>query len=281
MLSYQHAYHAGNFADVQKHLTLFAVADYLLRKKSAITYVDSHAGRGLYPLATKETQRLQEYREGIAPLWQARQQLSDPLLSRWLTALNSAQPNADVLSHYPGSHWWLAKALRDHDQLRLFELHPGEHEHLSGQTLPKQARRVYGDGLQGLKQLVPVSSPRMCVLVDPSYERKAEYQEVVETVAYTLEKARHAVVMIWYPLLPARHHETLLSGLEASGIRKIWHSELLLRAAGESAHGMYGSGMVVINPPWGLDEQLAAAMSQVTPLLGSDSHYRAKWLVGE
>ena len=73
MLSYQHAYHAGNFADVQKHLTLFAVADYLLRKKSAITYVDSHAGRGLYPLATKETQRLQEYREGIAPLWQARQ----------------------------------------------------------------------------------------------------------------------------------------------------------------------------------------------------------------
>ena len=281
MLSYQHAYHAGNFADVHKHLTLYAVTDYLLRKKSSITYIDTHAGRGLYPLATKETQRLQEYREGVAPLWQVRQQLSDPLLGKWMASLESAQPQSTVLSHYPGSPWWLAQRLREQDSLRLFELHPGEHEHLSGQALPKQARRVYGDGLLGLKQLLPVATPRLCVLIDPSYERKVEYQEVVDAAAYNLEKARHAVVMIWYPLLPAGHHDTLLSGLEASGIRKIWHSELLLRASAEGTHGMYGSGMVVINPPWGLDEQLSAAMAQVAPLLGSDSHYRAKWLVSE
>ena len=81
MLSYQHAYHAGNFADVHKHLTLYAVIDYLLRKKSSITYIDTHAGRGLYPLNAQETQRLQEYREGIWPVWQARAELSNELVS--------------------------------------------------------------------------------------------------------------------------------------------------------------------------------------------------------
>lgn len=281
MLSYQHAYHAGNFADVHKHLTLYAVIDYLLRKKSPITYIDSHAGRGLYPLATKETQRLQEYREGIWPLWDQRGQLTDPLLSEWLMALASAQPDGVALTNYPGSPWWLSHSLRGQDQLRLFELHPGEHEHLNTQALPRQARRIFGDGLTGLKAMLPVATPRLCCLIDPSYERKAEYQEVADSVAYTLEKARHGVVLVWYPLLPAGHHQTLLDGLKESGIRKIWRSELLLREAGEQAHGMYGSGMLVINPPWGLDERLAATMAEVTNGLGSESHYQTQWWVGE
>ncbi|HSP31230.1 MAG TPA: 23S rRNA (adenine(2030)-N(6))-methyltransferase RlmJ, partial [Halomonas sp.] len=146
MLSYQHAYHAGNFADVHKHLTLYAVIEYLLRKKTAITYVDTHAGRGLYPLSAQETQRLQEYREGIWPLWQTRQPFSDSLLSAWKTALKSAQPDETTLIHYPGSPWWLSHALRDQDQLRLFELHPGEHKQLNAQGLSPQAQRVFGDG---------------------------------------------------------------------------------------------------------------------------------------
>ncbi|WP_301585432.1 23S rRNA (adenine(2030)-N(6))-methyltransferase RlmJ [Halomonas alkaliantarctica] len=281
MLSYQHAYHAGNFADVQKHLTLYAVAEYLLRKKTAITYVDTHAGRGLYPLNTKETQRLQEYREGIWPLWQARGQLTDPLLNSWLTTLGTAQPYASELTHYPGSPWWLSQPLREQDRLTLFELHPGEHEHLSAQSLPPQAQRIYGDGLAGLSGLVPVATPRLCVLIDPSYERKAEYLEVVDAVAYSLAKVRHAVLLVWYPLLPAGNHHSLLNGLRESGIRKIWRSELQRYTPNEQSHGMYGSGMLVINPPWGLDERLAAAMGHLTPLLGADSDYRSEWLVGE
>jgi len=281
MLSYQHAYHAGNFADVQKHLTLYAVVDYLLRKKTAITYIDTHAGRGLYPLNTKETQRLQEYREGIWPLWKASEQLTDPLLRSWLTTLLTAQPHASELTHYPGSPWWLSQPLREQDRLTLFELHPGEHEHLSSQLLSPQAQRIYGDGLAGLSTLIPVATPRLCVLIDPSYERKAEYLEVVDAVTYSLAKARHAVLLVWYPLLPAGHHHSLLDGLKESGIRKIWRSELQRHAPSEQSHGMYGSGMLVTNPPWGLDERLAAAMAQITPLLGSDSDYRSEWLVGE
>lgn len=281
MLSYQHAYHAGNFADVHKHLTLYAVIDYLLRKKTSITYVDTHAGRGLYPLATKETQRLQEYRTGIWPLWQARHQLNNPLLEAWIEVLLNAQPQQGELTHYPGSPWWLSRVLREQDRLRLFELHPGEHEHLNGQAFPKQAQRFHGDGLAGLISLVPVATPRLCVLIDPSYERKTEYLDVVETVVHTMGKVRHSVVMIWYPLLPAGHHHTLLTGLQASGIRKIWRSELQLREPNEQSHGMYGSGMLVVNPPWGLDEHLAAAMAQITPLLGAQSSYHGEWLVGE
>ncbi|MBT2787650.1 MULTISPECIES: 23S rRNA (adenine(2030)-N(6))-methyltransferase RlmJ [unclassified Halomonas] len=281
MLSYQHAYHAGNFADVHKHLTLYAVIDYLLRKESAITYVDTHAGRGLYPLNAQETQRLQEYREGIWPVWQAREGFSDELLSTWQVALANAQPMAEALTHYPGSPWWLSHSLREQDHLRLFELHPGEHEQLSGQGLSPHAQRVFGDGLAGLTAMLPVKSPRLCVLIDPSYERKTEYQEVAETVAYALDKAHHGVVLIWYPLLPAGHHHTLLTSLKESGIRKVWRSELLLREPGEQAHGMFGSGMLVINPPWGLDKRLSAAMSQITPLLGTNCHYQADWWVGE
>ena len=281
MLSYQHAYHAGNFADVHKHLALYAVTDYLLRKKTPITYIDTHAGRGLYPLATKETQRLQEYLEGIWPLWQAREQLNDPLLNDWLHAVATAQSDEGELTHYPGSPWWLSYALREQDQLRLFELHPGEHEQLTAQALTPRAQRVFGDGLRGLTAMLPVTSPRLCVLIDPSYERKVEYQEVAETVAYTLNKARHGVVLIWYPLLPAGHHHTLLSSLKASGVRKIWRSELLLREPEERTHGMFGSGMLVINPPWGLGERLAAAMAEMTPLFGAKSRCQAEWWVGE
>ena len=281
MLSYQHAYHAGNFADVHKHLTLYAVIDYLLRKKTAITYIDTHAGRGLYPLDAQETQRLQEYREGVWPLWQQRERLTETLLTSWLSAIAGAQSDNHELTHYPGSPWWLSHSLREQDRLRLYELHPGEHQHLNAQALPMQAERVYSDGLAGLTAMLPVATPRLCVLIDPSFERKAEYQEVADAVTYTLEKARHGVVLIWYPLLPAGHHHVLLDALKASGIRKIWRSELLLREPDAQAHGMYGSGMLVINPPWGLDERLAAAMAEVTRCLGDESRFEAQGWVEE
>lgn len=281
MLSYQHAYHAGNFADVHKHLTLFAVADYLLRKKSAITFIDTHAGRGLYPLDRQETQRLKEYRYGIWPLWQARQRLEDSLLGAWLNQLEAAQPCTNALSHYPGSPWWLSRAIRQQDALSLFELHPGEHEQLNTQALPEQTQRIFADGLAGLAKRVPVATPRLCVLIDPSYERKQEYQEVAETAVRALAKTRHAVMLIWYPLLPSGAHQALLNSLKASGVRKLWRSELKQRAQGADQYGMYGSGMLIVNPPWGLDERLASAMAEITPLLGERSQYHSDWLVGE
>ncbi|QEM83668.1 23S rRNA (adenine(2030)-N(6))-methyltransferase RlmJ [Halomonas binhaiensis] len=285
MLSYQHAYHAGNFADVHKHICVYSVSDYLLRKKSSITFIDTHAGRGSYPLAATETARLQEYREGVERLWMTRDQLNNPLLIEWLDAIASLQSSAK-LERYPGSPWWLGHRLREQDCLTVFELHPGEHRHLSEESVvpkgrEKVLRRVHGDGLAGLVRSLPTTTPRVCALIDPSFERKDEYQEVVEAIIQAMRKARHAVVMLWYPLLPAGRHHAMLETFAGSGIRKIWRSEILREPVGESAHGMYGSGMLVINPPWGLDERLGQAYEHWLPLLGDQAQHRAEWLVEE
>ncbi len=282
MLSYQHAYHAGNFADVHKHLTLHAVIDHLLRKKSSITYVDTHAGRGLYPLDAAETVRLQEYREGVIPLWRGRQALTnEPLLSDWLAALESAQPDSSQLTHYPGSPWWMGYRLRNGDRQWLYELHPGEHELLAQQSFQEAVERIHGDGLKGLMQRLPVKTPRLCVLIDPSYERKTEYLEVAQTLLSLMRKARHAVVLVWYPLLPAGRHRELLEGVRDGGLRKVWYGEFTRQAPAEGQRGMVGSGMLVVNPPWGFDERLSAAMGPVVDHLGTPGVYRSGWWVEE
>ncbi|APX94826.1 hypothetical protein BWR19_18915 [Halomonas sp. 1513] len=283
MLAYQHAYHAGNVADVHKHLTLYAVIQHLLRKASPITYIDTHAGRGLYPLDAAETHKLQEYRRGVAPLWQARSQLhgASPLLDAWLSALGEAQHGTGRLDHYPGSPWWLARSLRAQDRLQLFELHPGEHAALERQTLPANASRTYGDGLTGLLTRLPVATPRLCVLIDPSYERKPEYLEVADTLLDTARKARHALVMVWYPLLPASRHQAMLEALREAGLRKLWRSELVQQPSGDRRHGMYGSGMLLLNPPWGLDAALGEALDAALPLLGEQASHRGEWWVEE
>lgn len=282
MLSYQHAYHAGNFADVHKHLTLFAVIDHLLRKKSPVTYIDTHSGRGLYPLSVEETARLGEYRQGVAPLWHAREALqATPLLGPWLSSLAAVQERPESLACYPGSPWWLSHRLQPRDRLVLFEMHPGEYRHLEGQALGTNVQRIQGDGLAGLLRRLPVSTPRLCVLIDPSYERKTEYREVAETVLSAMDKARHAVVLVWYPLLPAARHHELLDTLRDGGLRKIWRSELRHHEPAEGERGMVGSGMLVVNPPWGLGERLEEAMSRVCPLLDRTSRHTGGWWVEE
>ncbi|GHE21246.1 23S rRNA (adenine(2030)-N(6))-methyltransferase RlmJ [Halomonas urumqiensis] len=285
MLSYQHAYHAGNFADVHKHLTLFAVVDHLLRKDSSITFIDTHAGRGLYPLSSPEAAKLREHQLGVERLWKVARTLTSPsLLGDWLAALANAQPGGagkHRLEVYPGSPWWLAHRLRPGDLLTLFELHPGEHQHLSLQALPDNVRRVHGDGLAGLTRGLPATTPRVCVLIDPSYERKAEYIDISQSLMSAMRAARHAVVLVWYPLLPAGRHHELLDALRDSGLRKIWRSELVVHPAGNDQRGMYGSGMLVVNPPWGLEERLTESMASVTPLLGKECRYSSGWWVGE
>nr|WP_299379866.1 23S rRNA (adenine(2030)-N(6))-methyltransferase RlmJ [uncultured Halomonas sp.] len=287
MLSYQHAYHAGNFADVHKHLAMFAVQRNLLRKKSSVTYVDTHAGRGFYPLADPESQRLKEHEKGVLPLWRERAALignkgsDEGLVGEWLSELSRAQgANARQLTHYPGSPWWLAQGLRHEDKLHLFELHPGEQQHLEAQPLPHDAYRHHGDGLVGLQRMLPVATPRLCVLIDPSYERKQEYAEVAETLAFVARKARHAVVLIWYPLLPAGRHQGLLDDVRQAGLRKLWCSELRLHSP-QKEHGMYGSGLLLFNPPWGLDQQIENAMQRVVACLGDEARHRGFWWVGE
>lgn len=282
MLAYQHAYHAGNFADVHKHLGLRQLVQAMMKKSSSISFVDTHAGRGLYPLAAPETQKLGEYRQGVERLWQRRRGIpGDSPVGEWLAALATLQPGAE-LSRYPGSPWWLGSALRSQDRLTLFELHPGEHQHLADQALSTDSavQRRQADGLKGLVKGLPVSTPRLCVLIDPSYERKAEYDEVAETLRQVVRKVRHAVVLVWYPLLPAGRHQTMLATLQEAGIPKLWRSELQIREP-IADRGMYGSGLLMLNPPWQLDRELDRAFSTLAPMLADGARHHGEWWTTE
>lgn len=280
MLAYQHAYHAGNFADVHKHLALYALTEALMKKSSALTLVDTHAGRGDYPLDGPETRRLGEYRDGVLPLWQG-QPTGNALLDGWCRQLTGHQPG-ETLSVYPGSPWWMARALREQDRLTLFELHPGEQRHLDAVQLPGEGRirHMHADGLAGLETMVPVKTPRLAVLIDPSWELRDEYHTVVATLERVMRKVRHAIVLVWYPLLPQGRHHVLLEGMKSQGLRKIWRSELS-RFEATDQPGLYGSGLAMINPPWQLPEQLDSAFRRLAELYGSPATHRGWWWVGE
>ncbi|RKR07270.1 23S rRNA (adenine2030-N6)-methyltransferase [Kushneria sinocarnis] len=280
MLAYQHAYHAGNFADVHKHLALYALTEALMKKSSAVTLVDTHAGRGSYPLDAPETRRLGEYRNGVLPLWQ-QSPSGDALLDGWCRQLAAHQP-ATALSVYPGSPWWLARTLRDRDQLTLFELHPGEQRHLDAAALPGEARirHRHADGLAGLEAMLPVKTPRLAVLIDPSWELRDEYATVAATLERVMRKVRHAIVLVWYPLLPQGRHHTLLDGMKRHGLRKVWRSELS-RFEATDQPGLYGSGLALINPPWQLPERLDESFRQLAALYGPPATHRSMWWLGE
>lgn len=284
MLAYQHAYHTGNVADVHKHVALNALLDRLHAKASAITCVDTHAGRGVYPLDAQETQRGGEYVTGLLPLWERRKTLAlrDPILAAWFEDIARLNSGRDALKCYPGSPWWFGHTLREHDRLELFELHPGEVKHLEDarSALPGNIRVTYGDGPASLVQQLPYSTPRLCVLIDPSYELKHEYDEMADVMAALVQKVRHGIVVLWYPLLPEGRHEALLSGIVAHDLRKVWQSELVFRDLSQG-RGMYGSGLLILNPPWLLDESLGNAFDLVAEAYGSAASHRSRWLVEE
>ncbi|MFC0267089.1 23S rRNA (adenine(2030)-N(6))-methyltransferase RlmJ [Kushneria aurantia] len=282
MLSYQHVWHAGNFADVHKHLALFALLERLMEKSSAMTLFDTHAGRGRYPLDEPETARLGEYRDGVLPLWQA-DRLDNGLLARFRGVLDEVQrsPGGAQPDHYPGSPWWFARCLRRGDSLRLFELHPGEHRHLEEAELGRgRVQRRQGDGLAGFADALPVATPRLAALIDPSWEVKGEFAQVAKSLAQVMKKVRHAVVLIWYPLLADHRHQPLLDGIRKQGIRNVWRSELTRFAPG-SVRGLYGSGLLLLNPPWQLDLHLDEALTELARLYGGAATHESGWWVAE
>lgn len=283
MLAYQHAYHAGNAADVHKHIALNALLTRLHAKASAITCVDTHAGRGVYPLDAQETQRGGEYVTGVMPLWERRKALAEQnsILQEWLADICSLNGDKTLVC-YPGSPWWFGHSLRDQDTLALFELHPGEIKHLE-QAHSDSAHNVqvtYGDGPDALLHQLPFPTPRLCVLIDPSYEIKTEYAQMADVLAVIARKVRHAIVLVWYPLLPENRHQALLDEVVDYNVRKVWRSELIFRdpAAGR---GMHGSGLLIMNPPWQLDVALNEAFNAVAECYGGSAFHRSGWLVEE
>lgn len=275
MLSYRHAFHAGNHADVLKHVTLVLLLDYLTGKPKPLWYIDTHAGAGLYDLERGFAAQLGEHTEGIGRLWQ--RPASTPPLARYLDLLRRLNPGGHLV-RYPGSPWLAQELLRGDDRLWLFELHPADHAALGETIRGRRVRVEREDGLQGLRGLLPPAPKRALVLIDPSYEVKSEYRQVVHTVRDTLRRFASGTYAVWYPLIEHPAARELSGALGALGAASWLDVQLQVRRAGP---GMYGSGLFVINPPYTLPDALEPTLAALVRVLGQDdaAAHRLEWQI--
>lgn len=265
MLSYRHGFHAGNHADVLKHLVQVLVLEYLVQKtEKPLCYIDTHAGAGRYALQSAFASKNREFDSGIARLWQ-RADLP-PALNNYVTVVRDFNAGRELL-HYPGSPAIAAKILRGEQRLQLCELHPAEARSLARWAAPDRRIRVrQEDGFTALNALLPPVEKRALVMIDPPYEIRTDYTAVVSTLRLALQKFATGVYALWYPLLRRAEVSALVGRLEGLPVKSLL-VELPVQAA--TGEGMYGSGMFVINPPWVLRQQLEGCLPYLQRVLAS------------
>ncbi|MEO8674922.1 MAG: 23S rRNA (adenine(2030)-N(6))-methyltransferase RlmJ [Casimicrobiaceae bacterium] len=269
MLSYRHGYHAGNHADVLKHIVLVALLRVLTRKEKPVFVVDTHAGAGMYSLEQGFAVRNAEFRSGIAVLWE-RNDLPSPVAD-YVNQVRAT--NADgVLRNYPGSPRIALGVLRPQDRLRLFELHSTEGQILA-EHFAEAGRRVTvtaGGGFAGLKAVLPPPSRRGLVLIDPSYELASDYRAVVAALRDGMQRFATGTYAVWYPLLQRRESLQLPANLRRAAGADWLDIALQVNAPSPEGLGLHGSGMFIVNPPWKLAEQMRGIMPWLTRALAQD-----------
>lgn len=262
MLSYQHIYHAGNFADVHKHSLLIRLLTVLAARHEPLHVLDTHAGRGFYDLSSREAHKTGEHAFGVTPLWQTRSEQSG-LIAQYLDVIARYNKAHGPLKRYPGSARITRDLIRQNDTLVAAERHPGEFDHLAQSFRdddPATTDLFHDDGLQGLSDAPPPAGYYGLAIVDPSYEIKKEYIDIPHAVADAWTRWPQASALIWYPILPAEGHKTLLAELAKSGLQNVVVSEIYLSSAPKPNFRMMGSGIVIINCQW--DENTVAQLTQ-------------------
>jgi len=247
MLSYQHIYHAGNLADVHKHSMLAWALSYMTRKDKPLSYLETHAGRGLYDLQDEAALKTGEAAKGIA------------LAQDWFAA---DHPYAQVLSRihakhgpqaYPGSPLIAAESLRNLDTIHLSELHPQEFAALKENMAPYGGIYRQKDGWEMAMSLCPPDPRRGLLLIDPSFEVKSDYQTIPDTIAKLHRKWGVGVIMLWYPILTDAPHQSMVRALQTALPDAVTHEVSFPPA--RPGHRMVGSGLFVVNAPYGFAEE--------------------------
>ena len=283
MLSYRHSYHAGNHADVIKHLVEVAIILYLKKKDKPFCYHDSHAGAGLYSLAAEQAQKTGEFKDGIGRLMTKAQQGSfqSPALNAYLDLIKELNPDGN-LAFYPGSPAIAKMLLRATDSIQATELHPTDFPLLQAQFLKRGFSRIEQmDAYAGFKAMLPPLHKRGLVLIDPPYELKTEYQDLVKGLQLAYQRFPQATYAIWYPVIERSSIEAVIDAIKNTGIRNQLRIEYCPKADSEG-FGMTGSGMLVINPPYTLAEEMKAALGEISALLADGTaSWQVTQLVGE
>jgi len=280
-MNYRHAYHAGNFADVVKHVVLVAVLEHLARKDAPFFFLDTHAGRGQYPIAAPETQRAGEYRDGIARLIDATG--APPAGARYLERIRELGVEDGHLTSYPGSPRVALRVMRGIDRAALCELEPREADALRSLLKRDVRAQVHErDGYEGLAALLPPREKRGLVLIDPPYEVADEFERVERALLAALVRWAAGIYVVWYPIKAGGADGRFLARLAASGVRRQLVVELCIERD-DSPAGLNGAGLLIVNPPWQLDERLAATLPLLHRKLATTGRGRVRvsWLVPE
>jgi 23S rRNA (adenine2030-N6)-methyltransferase len=284
MLSYRHAFHAGNHADVLKHVVTMQLLSYLGQKDTPYMVIDTHAGAGMYALDSTYAAKNAEFDTGIGPLWERRD--LPPPLADYLKLIRTFNPSGKM-RYYPGSPTIADKTMRQQDRLRLFELHPADskillenfrkaeaHAAAQGERSGGRGTRVMiqkADGFAALKALLPPPSRRGLVLIDPPYEDKGDYKRVKDTLQDALVRFATGTYAVWYPVLQrmeSRQMPEKLKRLQANGWLNV---TLSVSAPAPDGFGLHSSGMFMINPPYTLEPMLRDLMPYLVQVLGRDS----------
>ncbi|MGQ5522550.1 23S rRNA (adenine(2030)-N(6))-methyltransferase RlmJ [Chitinimonas sp. PSY-7] len=269
MLSYRHAFHAGNHADVLKHYVLARMLGYLNQKDKPYWYIDTHAGAGCYQLDSDYAAKNAEYATGIARLWQ-RQDLPAGFAD-YVQLLRDLNPDGK-LKFYPGSPLVARSLLRPADKLRLFELHPTDFPLLEANmaNAGRQALAQKGDGFAGLKAMLPPPPRRALVLIDPPYEDKQDYQRVVSALEDSLKRFPTGVYALWYPILQRPEPHQMVNRLKTLPVKSWLHASLNVHRPRDDGFGMHGSGLFILNPPWMLHDELKTTLPWLCNTLALD-----------
>lgn len=283
MLSYRHAFHAGNHADVLKHLVLMQLLRYQGQKETPCMYIDTHAGAGVYALDTGYAAKNVEYETGISRLWDRKD--LPPAVAEYVALVKAMNPSGKM-RYYPGSPYVADQTLREQDRIRLFELHPSDsrileenfrkrEQHMAAQGMRSSVRgkRVMiqrDDGFNGLKALLPPPSRRALVLVDPPYENKDDYRRVKVMLADALVRFATGTYVVWYPILQRMESRQLPDKLKRLPGNGWLNVTLSIKGPSPDGFGLHSSGMFVINPPWTLEPLLREVMPFLTAALASD-----------
>jgi 23S rRNA (adenine2030-N6)-methyltransferase len=272
-MNYRHAFHAGNFADVVKHLALVSIAAHLGRKPSAFAVIDTHAGRGLYDLKGEEAGRSAEAADGIARIRGIAE--GPETLRRYLEIVRGCGE-----AGYPGSPLIAAKLLRADDRLVAIEKHPEDAAALKSVLAPfRRARVMAGDGYSALPALLPPPERRGLVLIDPPYEQADDFARTAQAVAAALARFATGIVMVWFPVKSPPAAEAFCGEILAAGARNLLRLDIDI---GRQDDRLSRAGLLVVNPPFGFGRDMREVLDRVAPRLGREGAARTgiRWLAG-
>ena len=282
-MNYRHIYHAGNFADVLKHAVLARLVVYLQQKDKAFRLLDTHAGIGLYDLSSEEAQKTGEWRDGIGRLMEAG--LSEPvatILAPYLDAVRSLNPEGEI-TLYPGSPKLARMLFRPQDRLSAMELHPDDSRRLARLFEGDyQVRVTELDGWLALGAHLPPKEKRGIVLVDPPFEEEGEYDRLIDGLSRAWRRFPGGVYCLWYPIKKGAPIADFHEGLKALEIPKMLCAELSVKSD-RDATGLSGTGLIIVNPPFTLKDELHATLPELKRVMAQDRYasHRCFWLRGE